>query len=251
MAAPTSLPEGMTAGSACQSSPPISTAELTPDIDDRQLQAPIADGGALGLYLLADGPATITLTLTDDDLPPMPAYSEVTARGSVDAILQPLPCTAGALCGDDVAYGGTTHTLDTTRLGGTIAYATATISWDNPTAQPNPAGVNAVRACIYPQRFFPGYSADPASYPHGCETLNPANPNNSLSSVLGLTLGVARPNQTESHFFHSGAPAPDGRHYVGFQGQVLDPDDALFPGRRLAAWGAWLHEGITCPCLAP
>lgn len=220
-----------------------SAAELEPDVDDRQLNAPAADGGALGLYLVADGPATITITLTDDDLPAMPESTSITATGTIDAVLEQLPCTAAVLCGDEIAYGGATHHLDPDRHAGAIVYATASISWTNPSPQPNPIGVNAVRGCIYPQRFFPGYSTDPADHPQGCETLSASNPNNSASSLLGLALGVARPNQTETHFFHSGSPAPDGSHYVGFQGQVLDPDDVA-DERRIAAWGVWLHEGI-------
>lgn len=187
------------------------------------------DQELLELYIVSDGPVTLTIRFAN-----LTGTTVLTASAEVDGILERLPvrgCSPLPDCSMGFSYGGRSRVIG---LNGRPAMAAAVGYLFAPRLDPpledsavNP-NIRGHEACAYPG-FLSGQdrSPDPADHPRGCD--QEGNPNPMIFGGGELKGDV----NWKAH----------GEQYLGFsvwsKGFVKENVSGF--------WGFWLESGMTCP----
>lgn len=186
------------------------------------------EAGLLELYLVSDGPITLTISFRN-----LTGSREFTATAAVDGAVQQLPVKGcdelpDGSCG--VTYGGVSREIGLDgrpAMGWVIGYAEAQTGPGGITITP---GSRDFEVCAYPSSLF-GHSGsgDPADHPRGCD--DEATPN-----VL-LTASSVKKGDVNWKIH--------GQQYLGFSVW----NKYLFDDAITGFWGMWLEAGMACPSL--
>ena len=184
----------------------------------------------LNVYLMTDGTATLRLRPNGYS-----GRSSYVAGGRIRGKAAKLPGSCDIACGStpvsEFHAGGAV--FDYGRAPGhviTIAYTRADDMQGSGAAN-HPL---SVRTCFYPNPFDPDASADPASYPHGCDGPTGADP-------LGATSGMVSSVTYGLGYYASWNSADrTGKQYVGFSAGAARLQEGVSAG-----YGVWFSYGIT------
>lgn len=201
--------------------------------------------GLIDVYIIADGPAEITLHAADLD-----GAVEIEPTGLVQAIIEELPDQCDPVFGCTHGRGGSVHEIGADG-GFAVSISVGQAHEDEAVAVPGLGNVTssvAARACVYPGYFYPGAPTDPAEYPEGCDSRprgdEPNQDINRLQAGAGYLAQTASFGVIERVHF---APwfAAEGEVYLGHRTGYTDPlPSAESPGGHVA-WGLWVQRGIT------
>jgi hypothetical protein len=183
--------------------------------------------GVHEIYLASDGILTFTMRFAE-----LNGVREVDATGDVQGEVVPIPASCHVPdC--SLTSGWVARQIG---LGGRAASA-GVVAWVNTAAAApaNPSAVN-LSACAYPG-YFNDKTGEPGAHPFGCdiEDVDSDAPGGFLlPSVAPGDLRVAA---------QDGSGTTHGTQYLGFTAHSRAP----FGPTKVAAYGHWFNEGISCP----
>jgi hypothetical protein len=195
-------------------------------------------GGLLHVYIVSDGPVTLTLTVNE-----LVGETDIAATGDLFGHMKRMPkaCPQEAQLGcSNFGYGGVVGQAEVPGLVGAWAYAQKPASV--------PVGTAAAHPCIYPNRGNPAAPLDPGAHSTGCDFADDTNSADAQNTRNFYLMWTATTPQTDALAVVRFEEATQTQHYTGFTAHQAAADQPLNPSYgRIGGYGLWMGRTITCP----